>query len=817
MNYKRITFIAVILVLCVALSACALINDGDKKTLTTPSVSIDNEGIVSWEKVENASGYAYIIDDGETVETTNTSVKLEDGQSIKVKAVGDKKYGDSGFSATISYIAKNKLSTPFVVVDAKGTVSWEKVENASSYAYVIDDGETVETTETSVKLEHGQSIKVRAVGEGIYVTSNFSAIVRYFDEAQIIQLSTPIVSIDEDGLATWEAIENASGYAYTVDGGAIVVTSERQVQLENGQSVKVKAVGKDEYSDSEFSEIQYYTVKVKVKLQTPSVTVNEDGYATWSVVENASGYEYKIDDGKIMRATEDKVKLEYNQQIKVRAVGNEEYENSDFSEAVYYIKDTPCATHTDEDNDGICDICFEDVVIELSFLAINDLHGKFIDTENQPGVDELTTYLKKLYQDTEREEILLSSGDMWQGTVESSTNKGALMTEWMNEVGFVSMTLGNHEFDWGTSYITINSTNADFPYLAINARYNGKPIAGVQSSVVVEKRGVKIGIIGAIGDCVSSISGEFNKGLNFISGEELTKLVKDEATRLREQESCMFIVYSIHAGSSGLTGDNVNQSIFDSNGGYYDESLSNGYVNLVFESHTHQSYVVKDSYGVYHIQGGSENKYLSVSNVSLNSANGYSTVTAHNLSSNVYGNSSSYESDPIVNEIFEKYFPDDNPYTTVLGKTYSTVDSDAICDKVAELYYNAGVKKWGANYNIVLGGGFLSCRNPYKLYSGNITYADLFAVMPFDNTIVLGSITGYNLKSKFINSSNSKYHVYYTVDVDSISDTKRYYIITDTYSSTYSYNGITEIARYDSGVYARDLLAEFLKKDKVWN
>lgn len=895
MNYKRITFIAVILVLCVALSACALINDSDKKTLTTPSVSIDNEGLVSWEKVENASGYAYIIDDGETVETTNTSVKLEDGQSIKVKAVGDKKYGDSGFSATISYVAKDKLSTPFVVVDAKGTASWEKVENASSYVYVIDDGENVGTTNTSVtlqngqsikvkavggndfrdsdfsasvtytvsseilldapvieidtsgnatwnsvpnasgytyvigdeytfvvepikvKLEHGQSIKVRAVGEGIYVTSDFSAIVRYFDEAQIIQLATPVVSIDEDGLATWEAIENASGYAYTVDGGAIVVTSERQVQLENGQSVKVKAVGKDEYSDSEFSEIQYYTVKVKVKLQTPTVTVNEDGYATWSVVENASGYEYKIDDGKVLRATEDKVKLEYNQQIKVRAVGNTEYENSDFSDAVYYIKDTPCASHTDEDNDGICDICFEDVVIELSFLAINDLHGKFIDTENQPGVDELTTYLKKLYQDTEREEILLSSGDMWQGTVESSTNKGALMTEWMNEVGFVSMTLGNHEFDWGTSYITKNSTNADFPYLAINARYNGKPIAGVQSSVVVEKRGVKIGIIGAIGDCVSSISGEFNKGLNFISGEELTKLVKDEATRLREQESCMFIVYSIHAGASGLTGDNVNQSVFDSNGGYYDESLSNGYVNLVFESHTHQNYVVKDSYGVYHIQGGSENKYLSVSNVSLNSANGYSTVTAHNLSSNVYGNSSSYESDPIVDEIFEKYFPDDNPYTTVLGKTYSTVYSDAICDKVAELYYNAGVKKWGADYNIVLGGGFLSCRNPYRLYSGNITYADLFAVMPFDNTIVLGSITGYNLKSKFINSSNSRYHVYYTVDVASISDTKRYYIITDTYSSTYSYNGITEIARYDSGIYARDLLAEFLKKDKVWN
>lgn len=742
MNYIKITVIGLILVLCVTLSACTLINANinNKGTLTAPSVSVDKDGLASWEAVENASGYVYIIDDGEPVKTTETSVILENGQSIRVKASGNNKYKDSSFSASVTYNVKNKT-----------------------------------------------------------------------------KLSTPFVVIDSDGYASWEAVENASEYAYTIDGGSIISTTDRQVQLQNGQSIRVKAVGKDDYSDSDFSDIRYYTEKVKIKLTTPTVIVNDDGYATWENVENASGYEYKINDGIVCKTSGNSVKLEYNQQIKVRALGNSDYETSDFTEAVYYIKDTPCEIHTDEDNDGECDICFANVIVDLSFLAINDLHGKFMDTENQPGVDELTTYIKTLYQDNEREEILLASGDMWQGTVESSTNRGALMTEWMNNVGFVSMTIGNHEFDWGASYITKNAQKSNFPFLAINIRYNGNPLAGVQSSVVVEKRGVKIGIIGAIGDCLSSISGEFNKGLNFISGEELTKLVKAEATRLREQEGCMFIVYSIHAGSSGITSDNINQSIFDSNGGYYDESLSNGYVNLVFESHSHQSYIVRDSYGVYHIQGGSENKFLSVSNVSINSANGYSTVTAHNLSSSIYGNSSDYESDPIVNEIFEKYFPDENPYSTVLGTTYSTVYSDAICDKVAELYYKAGVEKWGSEYDIVLGGGFLSCRNPYKLYSGNITYADLFSVMPFDNTIVLGTITGYNLKNKFINSTTSRYHVYYNIDVNSISDTKRYYIITDTYSSTYSSNGINEIARYDANVYARDLLADFLRENKVWN
>ena len=108
---------------------------------------------------------------------------------------------------------------------------------------------------------------------------------------------------------------------------------------------------------------------------------------------------------------------------------------------------TTPSEHADENGDEWCDICGIDVTVELDFYAFNDLHGVFNDTDDNPGLDELTTYLKNAYADEETYEILLSSGDMWQGSVESSTNKGQLMTQWMNHMGFVSMTIGNHEFD----------------------------------------------------------------------------------------------------------------------------------------------------------------------------------------------------------------------------------------------------------------------------------------------------------------------------------------------------------------------------------
>ena len=94
------------------------------------------------------------------------------------------------------------------------------------------------------------------------------------------------------------------------------------------------------------------------------------------------------------------------------------------------------------------------------------MHGKFTDTDAQPGVDEMTTYLRKVQN--EQNALLLSSGDMWQGSCESGLTKGNIITDWMNELGFSAMTLGNHEFDWGAEPIKANAAIAEFPLLAIN-------------------------------------------------------------------------------------------------------------------------------------------------------------------------------------------------------------------------------------------------------------------------------------------------------------------------------------------------------------
>ena len=469
-----------------------------------------------------------------------------------------------------------------------------------------------------------------------------------------------------------------------------------------------------------------------------------------------------------------------------------------------------CEGHTDTDANDLCDLCGASVVVLIDFYAINDLHGKFDDTDSQPGVDELTTYLKNANK-TDDHTVFLSSGDMWQGSAESNMTKGLIITDWMNELDFASMTLGNHEFDWGEEYIEANDKLAEFPMLAINIfdRDTNQRVDYASASVMVQRGNVKIGIIGAIGDCYSSISPDKVEDVYFKVGSELTSLVKAESERLRAAGADM-VVYSLHGGSgnSKATVTNISGNELRS---YYDIALSEGYVDLVFEGHTHQRYVVHDRHGVYHLQNGGENKGISHAEVAVNYVN--DSVVMKKAEFVATSRYIGLEDDAIVDSLLEKYADDISAATRVVGTNKSYMSSDALCDLAAKLYFEAGFERWGEEYDIVLGGGFFQARSPYNLPAGEVTYGDLQSIFPFDNQLVLCSIQGRYLSSKFLFTSNSNYHIFcgeYGESIkNSVDPNATYYVIVDSYTSPYAPNHLTEIARYDANVYARDLLAEY--------
>ena len=471
-----------------------------------------------------------------------------------------------------------------------------------------------------------------------------------------------------------------------------------------------------------------------------------------------------------------------------------------------------CTEHEDEDNNGTCDACEISVVVILDLFVLNDLHGKFDDGEACVGVDELSTYLENAYAENSGT-VLLASGDMWQGSAESNLTKGAIITEWMNAMGFESMTLGNHEFDWGSEYIDSNGDLANFSILAINVYdiETGERADFCDASVIVERDGIKIGIIGAIGDCKSSISASRVANFDFKVGDELTALVKAESERLRAL-GCEMIVYSLHDGFGYSTGEDPLFLSAEDMRDYYDVELSNGYVDIVFEGHSHASYVHVDEYGVYHLQNGGYDNGISHVEIKLNRANDKIAVQVAEIVE-YYDEYNHLSDHPIVDELIGKYYEDIAIAYNAVGYNSEYRDSNFIRQLVADLYRINGLEKWGEEYDIVLGGGYISARDPQCFSKGVLYYSNLMDVLPFDNEIYLCSISGADLKSRFIYNTNYNYFIsltdYGISIMESIDDGATYYIIADSYSVDYADNNLTAIECLGSGVYARDLVAAY--------
>lgn len=485
--------------------------------------------------------------------------------------------------------------------------------------------------------------------------------------------------------------------------------------------------------------------------------------------------------------------------------------------------------HGDGNEDGLCDVCldpFKDSsdggdtgdgegdgdgdgeFILVDFYAINDLHGKLFDGSGHPGTDELTTYLSKM-KESDDETVVLSTGDMWQGSAEAILSGGMIITDWLDEIGCVSMTLGNHEFDRGDGAIKENRAISDFPFLAINVydKSTGERAEYCEPSVFLEFDGYEVGIIGAIGDCYSSIASEQVENVYFKVGRDLTSLVMAESDRLRSMGADI-IVYSLHDGYGRSSNGFVSSSNLSS---YYDVALSDGYVDLVFEGHTHQSYVLEDQYGVYHLQGGGDNDGITHAELRLNLSSGeVRTTEANFVRTSVYDD---LEPDPVLDELKEIYYDEIAPGFELLGNNTARRYSDYLCDTVAELYAKFGEEHWG-DYDVVLGGGFLQARAPYELYIGDVYYKHLLEIFPFDNLLTLCKIDGATLSRRFINTTNGSYSVAFTEYGEALGEIKPneyYYIVVDSYTASYAPNRLTVVEVYDEPVYARDLLADFIR------
>ncbi|MEP9399428.1 5'-nucleotidase C-terminal domain-containing protein [Mesorhizobium sp. KR2-14] len=197
----------------------------------------------------------------------------------------------------------------------------------------------------------------------------------------------------------------------------------------------------------------------------------------------------------------------------------------------------------------------------LTILHINDWHSR-IESNNKyestcsaeeeskdeciGGAARLVTAIAERRKALEGQNVLLlNGGDNFQGSLFYATYKGAVEAEFLNQMKFDAMTVGNHEFDDGEDALVPFLEKVQFPVLSANVHPNAQSKVGdrIKPSIVLEVGGQKIGIVGAVTNDTPEVAAP---GPN-IAIEDDIKTITAEVEKLKA-EGVNKIVALTHVG-----------------------------------------------------------------------------------------------------------------------------------------------------------------------------------------------------------------------------------------------------------------------------
>ncbi len=209
-----------------------------------------------------------------------------------------------------------------------------------------------------------------------------------------------------------------------------------------------------------------------------------------------------------------------------------------------------------------------DQPITISVIGSNDVHGSLVSIDGNRGLTLFAGYVDNLRKTRAADGgavLLIDAGDMWQGTLESNLSEGASVVAAYNAMRYDAAAIGNHEFDFGPAgeratpadanddargALKIRASEARFPLLAANLidERTGLPVdwPNVHTSVLIERAGIKVGILGLISE--NALTATIAANVRGLSVAPLSPAAMREARKLRDAGADLVII-AAHAGS----------------------------------------------------------------------------------------------------------------------------------------------------------------------------------------------------------------------------------------------------------------------------
>lgn len=217
-----------------------------------------------------------------------------------------------------------KLATPTGFSYDGKFITWNRVDNATSYLVVLNGGTELEYNTTSCRYENTSGedfrISVKAKADG-YDASDIAEVVF----SPIGEVTN--VTIEDDGTLLWTEVEYADSYEITVNNDKTTVTQSRYSDLPAGQSqVSIRAKRASEqgivfYSTGKWTK----TITICEDVAIKNITY-KDGTIAWAGVSGAHHYELYIN-GQLESDEVNGTRYDFdahngNFEVGIRAIGN---------------------------------------------------------------------------------------------------------------------------------------------------------------------------------------------------------------------------------------------------------------------------------------------------------------------------------------------------------------------------------------------------------------------------------------------------------------------------------------------------------------
>ncbi len=198
----------------------------------------------------------------------------------------------------------------------------------------------------------------------------------------------------------------------------------------------------------------------------------------------------------------------------------------------------------------------------VNVIGLNDFHGQLDPTTRAydnainarvGGGAYLATMFDEEAANLPGQDLILAGGDnVGASPANSSLLQDMPAIDVENAWGLDATSYGNHEFDYGVARLQAQQARANFPFLATNIvdTATGKAPSWVTPSKVFTVNGVKVGVIGAeLKETPELVSAGATAGLTFL--DEAPR-IKAESERLRKRGVKVQVVV-IHQGTASGT------------------------------------------------------------------------------------------------------------------------------------------------------------------------------------------------------------------------------------------------------------------------